>query len=53
MTLIIQHFDAGNRKKMKTLSIDPTMDIDLKLVLKILNLSAAVTEERILKKQKK
>jgi len=42
--------DAGNRKKMKTLSIDPTKDIDLKLVVNILNLSAAITEERILKK---
>ncbi len=45
--------DAGNRKQMKTLSIDPTKDIELDVVLKILNLSAAVTEERILAKQKK
>jgi hypothetical protein len=45
--------ESGNRKKMKTLSIDPTKDINLDMVLKILNLSAKVTEERILKKKKR
>jgi hypothetical protein len=45
--------EAGNRKKMKTLSINPTKDIELEIVLKVLNLSANITEERILAKQKK
>ena len=45
--------EAGNRKKMKTLSIDPTQDIDLTLVLNILSLSVEATEARLLKKLKK
>jgi len=45
--------EAGNRKKMKTLTINPAKDIDIELVLEILNLSAKLADEQILSKLKK
>jgi len=51
----IEHraLDAGNRKQMKILSINPTQDIDLDLVVDILHRSAEIAEDRIQKKRKK
>jgi len=50
---IIDHpkLETGNRKQIKILSINPTKDIELDLVLEILNLSATVTEQGIIKKK--
>lgn len=50
---IIDHpkLETGNRKQIKILSINPTKDIELDLVLEILNLSTTVTEQGIIKKK--
>lgn len=45
--------EAGNRKKMRILSIEPNKDINLNLVQDILTQSAQIAEEKIQNKRKK
>ena len=44
--------EIGNRKKMKTLSINPTKDIDLEVLIEILTLSKQVEDDKFNRKNK-